>query len=125
MEKPKYRSAFEEKVANVLPPWYEYEAHRFNYTVKRQYVPDFTDDDIWIEVKGFFRAGDVAKYKAIRHDHPEKRLMFVFSNPNKKVRKGAKMSMAQWAEKNGWEWAVIDTVMDQIAFIDKLKYGTE
>ena len=85
----KYRSKFEENVANTLPPWWEYEKHRCPYTMNRIYVPDFVNEDTWIEVKGYFRAGDVAKYKAIAKCNRDKRLIFVFSNPNKKVRKGA------------------------------------
>lgn len=115
----KYRSAFEADVAAVLPPWYEYEKNSFKYTVPRKYIPDFTDignealsTDVWIEVKGFFRAGDVAKYKAIRAAYPDIRLVFVFSNPNKKVRKGAKLSMGDWAIKNGWEYATIKTISE-------------
>lgn len=108
MKKPKYRSDFEANVASVLPPWYEYEGHRFKYTIDRKYVPDFICENTWIEVKGYFRVGDTAKYKAIRQSHPDKRLIFIFSNPNKKVRKNAKMSMADWADKNGWEWCTMD-----------------
>lgn len=114
-EKPKYRSSFEEKVANALPPWYEYEKHRYNYIVPRRYTADFVDKndngyDTVIEVKGYFRVGDTAKYKAIRKSNPDLRLIFIFSNPNKKIRKGAKMTMAQWAEKEGWEWYTLETI---------------
>ena len=110
----KYRSTFEADVANALPKEFIYEQERFPYVVERAYVPDFCKEDLWIEVKGFFRAGDVAKYKAIRKDYPDKRLIFVFSNPKKKVRKGAKMTMAQWAEKNGWEWTTLKDIENNL-----------
>ena len=120
MEKQKYRSKFEENVAKALPPWYEYEAGRYPYTMERKYVPDFVDEgngndlkDTWIEVKGYFRAGDVAKYKAIAKSNPDVNLVFVFSDPNKKVRKGAKLSMGEWAEKNGWKHTTLKEIENQ------------
>ena len=110
----KYRSKFEENVAEILPPWWEYEKHRYPYIVERKYVPDFVNEgdgngvkDTWIEVKGYFRAGDVAKYKAVAKCNPDIRLVFVFSNPLKKVRKGAKLTMGEWAVKNGWEYTTL------------------
>ena len=73
--------------------------------MRRTYSPDFTKGKIHIEVKGVFRPGDISKYLAIKASmHPKEELVFVFSNPNKKVRKGAKLSMGQWAEKNGFRW---------------------
>ena len=109
---PKYRSRFEENVGNTLGSDFEYESERHAYKISRKYTPDFINGDIWIEVKGYFRAGDVAKYKAIAEQYPEKTLIFVFSDPNKKVRKNAKMSMSQWADRNGWEWCTLSTVKD-------------
>lgn len=103
----KYRSKFEENVAGKLDDAWEYEKHRFPYTTHRVYVPDFVYEDTWIEVKGYFRAGDVAKYKAVAKSNPDKRLIFVFSNPAKKVRKGAKLSMGEWALNNGWEYTTL------------------
>ena len=104
---PKFRSKFEENVSEVLAPWWEYEASRFPYTMERKYVPDFVHEDTWLEVKGYFRAGDVAKYKAIAKSNPNIRLIFIFSNPLKKVRKGAKLTMGEWALKNGSQYTTL------------------
>lgn len=116
---PKYRSKFEEDVGNTLGSSFEYESEKHAYTISRKYIPDFVKGNIWIEVKGYFRDGDVAKYKAIAQQYPNKILVFIFSNPNKKVRKNAKMSMAEWAGKNGWEWCTLQTAED---FINACEY---
>ncbi len=106
----KYRSKFEENVGEVLGNSWQYEASKYEYSVPRKYIPDFEKGDTWIEVKGYFRAGDVAKYKAIRSDHLDKRLVLVFSDPNKKVRKGAKLTMGDWGYKNNWEWTTLKEI---------------
>ena len=92
----------------------KYESDRFPYIVERKYVPDFVNGNAWIEVKGYFRAGDVSKYKAIRKSNPDVRLIFVFSNPNKKVRKGAKLSMGEWAVKNDWEYTTLNELEEYL-----------
>ena len=108
-----YRSKLEERVAGALDDGWKYEPGSYAYLVPRRYTPDFVmhigtthshDEEAWIEVKGFFRVGDTAKYKAIRKAYPDNRLIMCLQNPNAKVRKGAKLTMAQWCEKEGWEW---------------------
>ena len=106
-----YRSKLEERVGNILlGDGWEYEPYAKPYKVLRNYTPDFVlppekgGQPIWIEVKGYFRPGDTAKYKAIRACYPDITLVMCFSHPHKPVRKGAKLTMAQWAEKEGWVW---------------------
>lgn len=116
--KSKYRSKLEERVASALGRHWEYEAKDAvtSYTLSFDYLPDFYqyvdygEGDVVkykIEVKGYFRPGDIKKYagviKAIQATKDEV-LIFVFDDPNKPVRKGAKMTMAQWAEKHEVMW---------------------
>lgn len=114
---PKYRSKLEERVADILDGEWEYESVKAPYIIQRTYSPDFvwTDgtDEFWIEVKGYFRVGDTAKYKAIRKCHPDVRLIFCFSHPHQPVRKGAKLTMAGWAEKEGWGWTTPDAIEEE------------
>jgi hypothetical protein len=76
------------------------------------YSPDFVytypnGDQILVEVKGYFRAGDRQKYKAIRDCLPDNQeLVFFLSSPFKKVSKGAMLTMAQWCDKEGFMWFV-------------------
>lgn len=107
----KYKSPLEGRVHKKLPS-YEYEAEKLPYIIKRKYIPDFIDRKrkIIIECKGFFRDGDDRKYAAIREAYPEYRLVFVFTDLNKPVRRaskrrkdGTKLSLGEWATQNGWE----------------------
>lgn len=93
-------------MALLLGGDWEYESERVDYVMHRKYTPDFTQGDTHIEVKGFFRPGDQAKYKAIKEvlDEQGKKLVFIFSNPNKPVRKGAKLTHGKWCERNGIEY---------------------
>ncbi len=101
-----YRSGLEYRLHTNGLKGCLYEPFDVPYVTHRKYKVDFVPSgtNILIEAKGYFRVGDQAKYKAIRDSNPDKELVFVFTNPNTKVRKGAKLSMAQWAEKEGFRW---------------------
>lgn len=110
-----YRSGLESTFATKTKGMgFVFEPERMPYTVHRKYVPDFVKDNILIECKGFFRAGDVLKYKSVKKSYPDKELIFVLSDPYKKVRKGSKLNMGQWCFKEGFAYF---TVKD----CDKLK----
>jgi hypothetical protein len=98
----KYRSKLEKRVAASLGTSWEYESHSVDYIVEHTYTPDFTKGDIHIEVKGFWRPNDLKKYlsinKVLRSEGQE--LFFIFSNPSKPQRRGAKMTMGQWCDKH-------------------------
>ena len=113
----KYRSKFEESIAKVLPDGWSYEKVKVPYTIHRTYNVDFSKGNIYIEAKGFFRPGDTQKYKAIGKalEGTDKELVFLLQNPAKKVRKGAKMTMAGWCEKEGFRWCTLET-LDELNF---------
>jgi len=80
-----YRSGLEEAFANnTAGAGFEFEPASLPYTMNRKYIPDFVKEDILIECKGFFRAGDTLKYKSIRESYPDKELVFILSDPYKK-----------------------------------------
>ena len=116
-----FRCKLEERVAAAIDKSWRYEPRGYNYTIFRKYTPDFVKhirnagsiEEIWIEVKGYFRPGDTAKYKAIRAYYPDHRLIMCFSHPHKPVRKGAKLTMAQWAEKEGWGWTTPQEIEEE------------
>ena len=119
MKTKKYRNKFEEQTALVLGELCKYEPCRIPYVTHRHYIPDFVGGNFIIECKGFFRVGDVQKYKAIRDSLNEERdrrgsigyeLVFVLPNPRKKLRKGSKMNMSEWCEKEGFRWFTVDTI---------------
>ncbi len=114
----RYRSGLEKKFAEALPrKFMAYEPFDMPYTVHRHYKPDFVYKEwMLVECKGFFREGDTKKYKSVRDCLPEsQRLVFVLMKPEKKVRKGAKMTMAQWCDKERIAWYSLDTLQE---FID-------
>ena len=90
------------------------EATILNARIKKAYNKNKID--ILVEAKGYFRVGDTQKYKAIRDSLPKKRqLVFLLYNPNKKLRKGSKMNMSEWCEKEGFKWYTLEDITD--AFI--------
>ncbi len=119
MKTKKYRNKFEERTAEVLGGLCEYEPKKVHYVTHRTYLPDFVgqhkkkDIEILVEAKGYFRVGDVAKYKAIRDSLEEyQELIFVLYNPKKQLRKGSKMNMGDWCTKEGFRWYTVEDVQD-------------
>ena len=112
-----YRSELEQVVAGLLDEdeW-EYEPIRVPYIIEKKYIPDFVNKaGDWIEVKGRLdpRSNDVQKYIALRKSYPDQRIIFVWSHPYQKVRKGAKMTNAEWCEKYGFEWTTPDAIEEE------------
>lgn len=115
-KKLKFRSNFEQTVSNLLKD-FDYEPFRVPYVVHRKYCPDFVHEPsgTLVECKGFFREGDTKKYTSIRDSLPEdQHLVFVLMDPSKKVRKGGKITMDRWCEKENIPWYSIDTLEELI-----------
>ena len=118
-KKSTFRSTFEEDVAKILQE-FDYEPFTIPYTISRSYRPDFVDVSglYLIECKGYFRDGDTKKYTSIRDSLPEgQELIFVLMQPNKRIRKGAKMTMAQWCDKEKILWYNIETLQELISYV--------
>jgi len=119
--KTKYRSGFEEKFAQAAP-MFDFEPFKVPYVVSKKYIPDFVykpkdGKTVLIECKGYFRVGDTQKYKAINNTVNDYELIFLLYNPKKLVRKGAKMNMGQWCEKEGMKWYTLDTVDKLLEYV--------
>jgi len=116
-QKLSFRSKFEKDVSQHLHGLLN-EQFTVPYTIHRNYKPDFVHEatGTLVECKGFFRDGDTKKYKSVRDSLPEnQRLVFVLMHPNKKIRKGATMTMAQWCDKEEIMWYTIDTLQELIS----------
>jgi hypothetical protein len=100
----RYRSKLESLVGGLLGPEWDYEPFKVPYVTHRNYNPDFVLGSLLVEVKGFFRVGDTQKYKAIRDALVFQELVFFLQSPRSKVRKGAKLTMAEWCEKEHFVW---------------------
>jgi len=110
--KTKFRSGLESAFSDAVGTKdFLYEPYRLPYIIKKKYIPDFICErtGAMIETKGFFRVGDTQKYKAIR-DEIDRPLIFVFSNPKTRLRKGSKMNLGQWCEKEGFAHFTIKSI---------------
>jgi hypothetical protein len=117
--KSKFRSTFEDDVSKILTG-FDYEPFTVPYTIQRSYRPDFVHNTsgVLVECKGYFRDGDTKKYTSVRDSLQEgQELVFVLMQPNKKIRKGAKMTMSQWCDKEGLLWYTIDTLQELIDYV--------
>lgn len=109
------KGTFEERVIGDLSNRgvsFEYEPDKITYSVERQYIPDLRlSDTLYVELKGYFRQDAQRKMKAVKAQHPELDIRFVFQNATstiqgaKKRKDGSKMTCAEWADRNGFVWA--------------------
>ena len=113
-----FRSGLESALYDKLNKEFKYEPYRLPYIINKNYLPDFVHEDkqILIEAKGYFRVGDTQKYTSIRDSMPEWELVFVLSDPYKKVRKGSKMTMGQWCDKEGLKHFTLATTQELIDY---------
>ena len=115
-KKFKFRSNFEHTVSKTLKD-FDYEPFRVPYIVKRHYCPDLVHgpSGTLVECNGFFRQGDTKKYTSVRDSLPDgQRLVFVLMDPDKKVRKGGKLTMANWCEKENILWYTVETLQELV-----------
>lgn len=101
-------------MAGKLGKGWGYEALKVDYVLEKTYLADFQKGSTVVEVKGFFRPGDQAKYLAVRDTLVENGYNFVFilSHPDKPVRRKAKLTMSAWCEKHNIPWYSLDTIKD-------------
>lgn len=97
---------------------YMYENEKISYRVERHYIPDLLIGDTYIELKGYFRQDAQRKMKAVKAQHPDKDIRFVFQKADstiqgaKKRKDGSKMTCAEWADRNGFVWSE-DTIPEE------------
>ena len=105
-----YRSGLEHKLSTYLKEnkcKFSYESIKIEWEdlCYRTYTPDFIlHNGIIIETKGRFLTLDRRKHLAIKKQHPNLDIRFVFENSRKKLRKGAKSSYAEWCIKHGFRY---------------------
>ena len=106
----RFRSRFEANVyqnAESRGVELEYERERLTYVLTKVYRADFRipGTNIIIEAKGHFPAADRAKMLAVRDMNPDFDFRLLFQDASTKIRRGAKTTYGQWADRNGFEWA--------------------
>ena len=108
------RSTLEERVQQNLEARgvaYEYEPCKLPYVVERNYIPDLKINDMYIEVKGYFRQDAQRKMRSMKEQHPDLDIRFLFQKNNstvqgaKRRKDGTKMTCAEGAERHGFIYA--------------------
>ena len=105
-----YRSGLEQDTAKFLKKrgiGFTYEEMKIKWVdpKTKTYTPDFVlDNGIIIETKGMFTAADRRKHLAIKRQHPNLDIRFVFENSRRKLRKGAKSTYGEWCIKYGFRY---------------------
>jgi|TARA_B100001121_G_C18669881_1_gene613229 hypothetical protein len=105
----RFRSKFEEQVAKSFDKQghtYLYEPSKITYQLSCSYTPDFClPNGIYLETKGFLKPSDRRKHIAIKDQHPDLDIRFVFMRDNK-LSKNSKHTYVSWAEKHGFQACV-------------------
>lgn len=123
----KKRSKFEVEIGDWLEPHgFDYEPHSIDYVTYQKYTPDFYIEvngyEILVECKGWFRPGDRQKYKAVRDSLSDtQELLFILYAPDKKVQKGAKLTMAEWCDKEQLFWYCRDSMDNLIRHVERTR----
>lgn len=104
-----YKSGFERTLSVQLAQQssvkWTYETLELPYILHGIYNPDFIlANGIIIEAKGLLDRDSKRKMVAVKKQHPELDIRFVFMKADKKV-PGSKQTHGQWATKNGFPWA--------------------
>lgn len=104
-----FKSGFERALAaqlSVSKVEWTYEDQAIPYVLHGTYHPDFhlVASGVLIEAKGLLDRESKRKMIAVKTQHPELDIRFVFMDGNKKI-PGSKQTHGQWATKNGFVWA--------------------
>ena len=110
---PNFRSEFEREFweENKAKIPLEYEPYHLKGTILThvKYLPDFVSGPptrpIIYETKGWFRAADRTKLKAIRESNPGIEIILVFQRDNY-LTKARSMKYSQWCIKNSFSYCV-------------------
>ena len=104
-----YRSGLEQRFGQYLDKHavpYLYEVERFSYVTESKYTPDFfLPNGVIIECKGFFKPSDRRKMLAVKKQHPELDIRFVFQR-NNTLSKNSKTSYGDWCDKHEFLWCI-------------------
>ena len=99
---------------------YEPKDGKLSYRIEENhtYLPDFRlGNGVIVECKGRLTPKDRKKLKLVKDGHPDKDIRLVFQY-NNKLNPRSKTRYSDWAEKNGFLWAVKDIPQ---AWLDELQ----
>lgn len=103
-----FKSGFERSIdANLRSRGvrFGYETLQLKYVLDGVYNPDFIlPNGIIVEAKGLLDRISKRKMVAVKTQHPDRDIRFLFMVGDKKI-PGSKQTHGQWATKNGFQWA--------------------
>lgn len=101
-----------EELVSLMPSGssVEYEKDKFSYVLEKVYNLDWTvtkpdGSKIYIETKGFFDSEDRAKHLAIKKQHPNIQIYFLFMK-DQKIHAKSSTRYSDWCLKNGFPYAI-------------------
>jgi hypothetical protein len=110
---PAFRSGLEDRLSKHLEKLnvpYLFECSKYSYTTESKYTPDFfLPNGVIIEAKGFFKPTDRRKMLAVKDQHPELDIRFVFQR-NNTISKNSTTTYGGWADKHGFPWCVFPNI---------------
>lgn len=110
---PAHRSGLEERIAKSFDKAnipYLYEARGFQYITESKYTPDFfLENGVILEAKGFFKPADRRKMLAVKQQHPDLDIRFVFQR-NNYLSKTSKSTYGDWCTKHGFQWCLFPDI---------------
>ena len=108
-----FRSGLEDRIAKQLDRQgipYLYECSKYPYITESKYTPDFfLRSGIIIEAKGFFKPSDRRKMLAVKAQHPELDIRFIFQR-NNTLSKQSKTTYGDWATKHGFPYCIFPNI---------------
>ena len=112
-----FRSGLEKNIDDFLHSTgvkYEYESKKVPYVLSCNYTPDFVlDNGICLEAKGHLSPDDRRKMLAVKKQHQDLDIRFVFQAPYNKIYKGSRTTYAKWAEKHGFPWSHFKSIPEE------------
>lgn len=108
----RYKSGLESNLALTLEKrvkGLEYESELLRYVLPKYYKPDFvivtlSDYKYYIEGKGWFRAEDQRKMRAVKESNQHLDIRMFFEKDGKV--QGSNMLNSEWCEKYGFPYAI-------------------
>lgn len=102
------KSGFERTIVanlNSRKVSFKYEGLILPYTLHGEYHPDFVfENGVIVEAKGYLDREAKRKMVAVKKQHPDRDIRFLFMYGDKKI-PGSKQTHGEWARKNGFPWA--------------------
>lgn len=115
-KQPKYKSKYENEVAQILGSLVKYETDILYYIVPetiRKYNPDFTfksKKPIYLETKGKWTPEDRKKHVLLKEQYPDIKIVLLFQDASKRISKKSKTTYGEWATKHNLTWLDYRTI---------------